>query len=77
MIRVKFEYNADEQCATYTLMEDKVEYDEEFVVMLSLPFEKANSLARFFDEIILLSGDFAHKTLLRCLDNFVNSQQRF
>ena len=72
MIKVKFEYNSETETAKYTIMKDDVEYDDECVIELNLPFNIAHSLSGFMDEVIFLSAEDGYNSLLMKLDRFVN-----
>jgi hypothetical protein len=73
MINVKFEYNSETETAKYTIMKDDVQYDDEYVIELNLPFNIAHSLSGVMDELIFLSSEDGYNKLLMKLDGFVNS----
>jgi len=73
MINCKFEYNAETETAKYTIIKDDVEYDDECIIQLNLPFNIAHSLSGFIDELIFLSNENGYNDLLMKLDGFVNS----
>lgn len=72
MINVKFEYNSETETATYTLMKDNIEYDQEYVIQLKVPFDIAHSLSGFMDQLIFLSAEDGYNSLSMMLDRFVN-----
>jgi hypothetical protein len=73
MINCKFEYNSNTETAKYTIMKDNVQYDDEYVIELNLPFNIAHSLSGFIDELIFLSNENGYNNLLMKLDGFVNT----
>lgn len=80
MVQVKFEFDSNikfvdssDGIATYTIMKDNFEYDEECVIKLKLTFREANRLAMLFDEVVALSKEDAYNTLLEKFQNFIGS----
>jgi hypothetical protein len=77
MINVKFEYNSETETAKYTIMKDDVQYDDEYVIELNLPFNIAHSLSGFMDEVAVLSSEDGYNNLLMKLDGFVSSHYKY
>lgn len=72
MINVKFEYNSETETAKYTIMKDDVQYDDEYVIELNLPFNIAHSLSEFMNQLIFLSAEDGYNSFSVMLDRFVN-----